>query len=365
MVVSERILTFSVIIIGLYLSVTDALGRYVIEQKYKSRNNFTKHIGVNNKQNSQTPIQMESTNSEEHRLTTSISGHRVPVTGPRQLQKQQFDSTNVRTETVFVMSILGGALVCLILFQVWRQISAFKKRRLRNTNSQIIEAIKDQSGAPWNPEQIQFVSAELVGDASANLPNCDCEIKASIHRQGYEKVSCVTTSISDDSSIDDAIFDSLVIPENYPHRRPEVVHVNLNVVQVVHHCAEPDAKKCTQDGCGKTSNHKKKTGCDEKDSHSDKNCISSSVIPFRCKKGYENAIIDMDDLKKMSPTSWDNNKTKKGLDNNKLSPSSTSRKSLITNCESSDSERYDTVVNLQNLKHSDTAALLVKDGIRK
>ena len=39
--------------------------------------------------------------------------------------------------------------------------------------------------------------------------------------------------------------------------------------------------------------------------------------------------------------------------------------SLISNVESSDSERYDTVVNLQDMKHSDTAALLVKDGKRK
>ena len=367
MVVSETLLTFSVIIIGLYLDLVEGLGRYVIEQqKHKNSNASNDDLGDTEED------KITSTNSEQYSLT-SVSGHRVPITGPRQLQKQQFDSTNVRIETVLVMSILGGAFVCLMLMQVWRQISAFKKRRLRNNNSQIVESIKNQSGAtPWNREQIQFVSAELVGDACGDLQDCDCELKASVHRQGYEKVACVTTAISED--VDDALFDSLMIPESYPHHhRPEVVHVNMNIVQVVHHCGEPDASKCVQDGCGKTSHHnKRKTYCSEKkDKNPNKNC-SSSIIPLRYKEGYQNTIIDMDDLQTVNTVIWDDNsKAKKELENNRASPSNTSRKScsgksLISTCEStSDSDRYDTVVNLQNLKHSDTAALLVKDGKSK
>ena len=65
---------------------------------------------------------------------------------------------------------------------------------------------------------------------------------------------------------------------------------------------------------------------------------------------------------------WDDDVSTKKLDSTRLSPSNISRKSgksLISNVESSDSDRYDTVVNLQDMKHSDTAALLVKDGKRK
>ena len=103
----------------------------------------------------------------------------------------------------------------------------------------------------------------------------------------------------------------------------------------------------------------------EKDNNS--SCIKHfdpPIVPVQYQEGYQNAIIDMEDLKKMDNI-WDDSKK---LDPTRLSPSNISRKSgqsLISNAESSDSERYDTVVNLQDMKHSDTAALLVKDGKRK
>jgi len=367
MVSEKEVLTFSVIIIVLCLDLTEALGRYVIEQRHKS-NNLTKSLGDIKQDENQVQNENKSTGSEEYRHRSSVSGHRVPVTGPRQLQKQQFDSTNVRIETVLVMSVLGGALVCLILVQVWRQVAAFKKRRLRKHNNQIIESIKNQSDTPWNRDQIQFVSAEVMGDVSSDLQDCDCQIKTNVHRQGYEKVACHTTAISEDTSAEDILFDSFMVPANCSHHRPEVVHVNMNIVQVVHHCGEPDPSKCVQDGCGKVSHNKKQNGSVKKGGNLDTNFLSS-VIPLHYKEGYNNAVIDMDDMKNINGILEDKQEGSK-LNFNRISPSNTSRKSysgksLISNCESSDSDRYDTVVNLQSLKHSDTAALLIKDGKAK
>ena len=368
MEVSEKILSYSVIIIiGMYLDLAEALGRYVIEQKHKQHNQ-TQKFKDNEQTKGSKPIEINPSNTNGFR---SVSGHRVPVTGPRQMQKQQFDSTNVRIETVLVMSVLGGALVCLILMQVWRQISAFRKRRLRNNNTQIIESIKQQSGGttPWNPEQIQIVSAELVTNTCGDSHDCDCEIRAAgvHHQRGYEKVACVTTSISEDSPTDDALIDSLMMQQNFSHHhRPEVVHVNMNIVQVVHHCGEPDSSKCKQDGCGKISNDKSSKSFEQHKSSSNKNYLSS-ILPVHYKEGYQNATIDMDEIKKGDDI-WDANNKHSKVDKTRLSPSNISRKSgqsLISNCDSTDSDRYDTVVNLQDIKHSDTAALLVKDGRRK
>ena len=375
MKVSEKILSSSVIILlgTLYIDIADALGRYVIEQKHK-QNNHTKRVDVDPKQERTMQQNLESGSPDSvpgYNGFTSVSGHRVPVSGPRQMQKQQFDSTNVRIETVLVMSILGGALVLLILMQVWRQISAFKKRRLRNNNTQIIESIKQQTGTQsWNRDQIQIVSAELVdangASCNSDLHDCDCEIKPGHHHgQGYEKVTCVTTSITEDSPTDDALIESLMMQQNFSsHHRPDVVHVNMNIVQVVHHCGEPDPSRCKQDGCG----GKKVKNC-SKPFEQDKNSSCNKhfdppIVPVQYQEGYQNAIIDMEDMKKMDNI-WDDSKK---LDPTRLSPSNISRKSgqsLISNAESSDSERYDTVVNLQDMKHSDTAALLVKDGKRK
>ena len=94
------------------------------------------------------------------------------------------------------------------------------------------------------------------------------------------------------------------------------------------------------------------------------------MLPVHCKEGYQNTTIDLDELNKMDSAWDDGNNTNTRVDTTRLSPSNISRKSgsgqsLISNCESTDSDRYDTVVNLQDIKHSDTAALLVKDGRRK
>ena len=110
--VSEKLLTLSVVSNALYLDLTEALGRYVIEQISKSNISSTNMEDEKGFQG-QVQHQIMSTDTDENSLS-SISGHRVPVTGPRQLQKQQFDSTNVRAETVLVMSILGAAFVLLI-----------------------------------------------------------------------------------------------------------------------------------------------------------------------------------------------------------------------------------------------------------
>lgn len=372
MEVSENILSFSVIIIGLYPNLAAGLGRYVIDQKHKHNNHTTKSSRDSNEKIESKQTDFELSNTEGYNGFTSVSGHRVPVSGPRQMQKQQFDATNVRTETILVMSVLGGALMCLILMQVWRQIRAFKKRRLRNNNNQIIEQIKQQSGnSSWNRDQIQIVSAELVSNACGDLQDCDCDAKAMghHHQHGYEKVTCMTTSLSEEAASDDALLDMVQQNFSHHHPRPEVVHVNMNIVQVVHHCGEPDPSKCKQDGCGKSLKmDTRKKSSNQSSLTPNKNCVSS-VLPIHCKEGYQNAIIDMDELKKMDIIWADGNKQTK-LDTTRLSPSTISRKScsgqsLISNCESTDSDRYDTVVNLQDMKHSDTAALLVKDGKRK
>ena len=378
MKVSETILSSYVIILlgTMYFELASALGRYVIEQKNK-QNNHTKTVesAPNKKRAMQQSLNSPSDDSGSgYDGFTSVSGHRVPVSGPRQMQKQQFDSTNVRIETVLVMSILGGALVCLIFMQIWRQISAYKKRRLRNNNTQIIESIKQQTGnQSWNRDQIQIVSAELVdasgASCSSDLQDCDCEMKTGHrHQRGYEKVACVTTSITEDSPTDDALIDSLMMQQNFSsHHRPEIVHVNMNIVQVVHHCGEPDPSRCKQDGCGaKTQNNSSK----KSERNPKKSCnkhFSPSIKPVQYQDGYQNTIIDMEENKKVDNI-WDDDVSTKKLDSTRLSPSNISRKSgksLISNVESSDSDRYDTVVNLQDMKHSDTAALLVKDGKRK
>ena len=379
MEVSEKIsnrLSVIIIVLGMILNLTEGLGRYVIEQKHKHNNNSQpmEHRNHSRWIKGDTPLRIKSSSTEPDNDSSSVSGHRVPVTGPRQLQKQQFDSTNVRTETVLVMSVLGGALVCLILLQVWRQIRAFRKRRLRHSNNnQIVESLKQQTGAPWNREQIQIVSAELVsnGDAYDDIQDCDCEIKTGVHHQrGYEKVACLTTSITDESPTDDNFLDSLMMQQTFSHHRPEVVHVNMNIVQVVHHCGEPDASKCRQDGCAKTHNKKNVSSSDQikKKMPSTKNVISS-LIPAKNKEGYQNTVLDLDESKNTTEI-WDNNSTPNTFDQTRLSPANVSRKScsgqsFISNGESSDSDRYDTVVNLQDIKHSDTAALLVKEGKRK
>ena len=133
MEVSEKIsnrLSVIIIVLGMILNLTEGLGRYVIEQKHKHNNHSQpmEHRNYSKGIKGDTPLRIKSSSTEPDNDSSSVSGHRVPVTGPRQLQKQQFDSTNVRTETVLVMSVLGGALVCLILLQVWRQIRAFRKR---------------------------------------------------------------------------------------------------------------------------------------------------------------------------------------------------------------------------------------------
>ena len=378
MKVCEKILSSSVIILlgTMYFELAGALGRYVIEQKQK-QNNHTKD--VDNELRKEHTIQQSFSSDSLKPDTgyngyTSVSGHRVPVSGPRQMQKQQFDSTNVRIETVLVMSILGGALVCLIVIQVWRQISAYKKRRLRNNNTQIIESIKQQTGTEsWNRDQIQIVSAELVdangASCGSDQQDCDCELKPGHnHQRGYEKVACVTTSITEDSPTDDALIDSLMMQQNYSsHHRPEIVHVNMNIVQVVHHCGEPDPSRCKQDGCAAKPKNNNSKKFQKKENNSCNKHLSPSILPVQYQDGYQNAIIDIDENKKIDNI-WDDNVTKKKLDPTRLSPSNISRKSgqsLISNVDSSDSDRYDTVVNLQDMKHSDTAALLVKDGKRK
>ena len=378
MKVCEKILSSSVIILlgTMYFELAGALGRYVIEQKQK-QNNHTKD--VDNELRKEHTIQQSFSSDPLKPDTgyngyTSVSGHRVPVSGPRQMQKQQFDSTNVRIETVLVMSILGGALVCLIVIQVWRQISAYKKRRLRNNNTQIIESIKQQTGTEsWNRDQIQIVSAELVdangASCGSDQQDCDCELKPGHHHQrGYEKVACVTTSITEDSPTDDALIDSLMMQQNYSsHHRPEIVHVNMNIVQVVHHCGEPDPSRCKQDGCAAKTKNKKSKNFQKNENNSCNKHLSPSILPVQYQDGYQNTIIDIDENKKLDNI-WEDNITNKKLDPTRLSPSNISRKSgqsLISNVDSSDSDRYDTVVNLQDMKHSDTAALLVKDGKRK
>ena len=378
MKVSEKILSSSVIILlgTLYIDIADALGRYVIEQKHK-QSNHTKRVDIEPKQERTMQENLDSASPDAvtgYNGFTSVSGHRVPVSGPRQMQKQQFDSTNVRIETVLVMSILGGALVLLILMQVWRQISAIKKRRLRNNNTQIIESIKQQTGSQsWNRDQIQIVSAELVdangASYNSDLQDCDCEMKPGHrHQRGYEKVACLTTSITEDSPTDDALIDSLMMQQNLSsHHRPEIVHVNMNIVQVVHHCGEPDPSRCKQDGCGAITKNPNSKNFEQNLSNKCNKHLSPSIIPVQYQDGYQNTIIDMEESKKVDNV-WDDNICSKKLDSSRLSPSNISRKSgrsLISNVESSDSERYDTVVNLQDMKHSDTAALLVKDGKRK
>lgn len=378
MKVCEKILSSSVIILlgTMYFELAGALGRYVIEQKQK-QNNHTKD--VDNELRKEHTIQQSFSSDSLKPDTgyngyTSVSGHRVPVSGPRQMQKQQFDSTNVRIETVLVMSILGGALVCLIVIQVWRQISAYKKRRLRNNNTQIIESIKQQTGTEsWNRDQIQIVSAELVdangASCGSDQQDCDCELKPGHHHQrGYEKVACVTTSITEDSPTDDALIDSLMMQQNYSsHHRPEIVHVNMNIVQVVHHCGEPDPSRCKQDGCAAKAKNKNSKIFQKNEKNSCNKHLSPSILPVQYQDGYQNTIIDIDENKKLDKI-WEDSITNKKLDPTRLSPSNISRKSgqsLISNVDSSDSDRYDTVVNLQDMKHSDTAALLVKDGKRK
>ena len=378
MKVCEHILSTSVIILfeTMYFELADALGRYVIEQKNK-QSNHTKTVNSERSKNQKMQQNLNSRSSDSvtgYDGFTSVSGHRVPVSGPRQLQKQQFDSTSVRIETILVMSILGGALVCLIVIQVWRQISAYKKRRLRNNNTQIIESIKQQTGTQsWNRDQIQIVSAEFVdangAPCSSDLQDCDCEMKPGHrHQRGYEKVACLTTSITEDSPTDDALIDSLMMQQNLSsHHRPEIVHVNMNIVQVVHHCGEPDPSRCKQDGCGVTTKNRNSKNFEQNQSNTCNKHLSPSVIPVQYQDGYQNTIIDMEESKKVDNV-WDDNICSKKIDSSRLSPSNISRKSgksLISNVESSDSERYDTVVNLQDMKHSDTAALLVKDGKRK
>ena len=378
MKVCEKILSSSVIILlgTMYFELAGALGRYVIEQKQK-QNNHTKDVDneLRKKHTIQQSFSSDSLKPDTgYNGYTSVSGHRVPVSGPRQMQKQQFDSTNVRIETVLVMSILGGALVCLIVIQVWRQISAYKKRRLRNNNTQIIESIKQQTGTEsWNRDQIQIVSAELVdangASCGSDQQDCDCELKPGHHHQrGYEKVACVTTSITEDSPTDDALIDSLMMQQNYSsHHRPEIVHVNMNIVQVVHHCGEPDPSRCKQDGCAAKTKNKNSKNFQKNENNSCNKHLSPSILPVQYQDGYQNTIIDIDENKKIDNI-WDDNVTNKKLDPTRLSPSNISRKSgqsLISNVDSSDSDRYDTVVNLQDMKHSDTAALLVKDGKRK
>ena len=378
MKVCEKILSSSVIILlgTMYFELAGALGRYVIEQKQK-QNNHTKDVDneLRKEHTIQQSFSPDSLKPETgYNGYTSVSGHRVPVSGPRQMQKQQFDSTNVRIETVLVMSILGGALVCLIVIQVWRQISAYKKRRLRNNNTQIIESIKQQTGTEsWNRDQIQIVSAELVdangASCGSDQQDCDCELKPGHnHQRGYEKVACVTTSITEDSPTDDALIDSLMMQQNYSsHHRPEIVHVNMNIVQVVHHCGEPDPSRCKQDGCAAKRKNNNSKKFQKKENNSCNKHLSPSILPVQYQDGYQNSIIDIEENKKLDNI-WDDNVTKKKLDPTRLSPSNISRKSgqsLISNVDSSDSDRYDTVVNLQDMKHSDTAALLVKDGKRK
>ena len=378
MKVCEKILSSSVIILlgTMYFELAGALGRYVIEQK-KKQNNHTKDVDneLRKKHTIQQSFSSDSLKPDTgYNGYTSVSGHRVPVSGPRQMQKQQFDSTNVRIETVLVMSILGSALVCLIVIQVWRQISAYKKRRLRNNNTQIIESIKQQTGTEsWNRDQIQIVSAELVdangASCGSDQQDCDCELKPGHHHQrGYEKVACVTTSITEDSPTDDALIDSLMMQQNYSsHHRPEIVHVNMNIVQVVHHCGEPDPSRCKQDGCAAKTKNKNSKKFLKNENNSYNEHLSPSILPVQYQDGYQNTIIDIDENKKVDNI-WDDDVTNKKLDPTRLSPSNISRKSgqsLISNVDSSDSDRYDTVVNLQDMKHSDTAALLVKDGKRK
>ena len=176
MMVSEKLLILSIICMGVYLDLrAQALGRYVIEQKgaVKPSNKNASDELPSTRQRRILKHRFEGTNQQDdYSLSSSVSGHRVPVTGPRQLQKQQFDAKgfDVRIETVLIMSILGGAFVCIVVIQVWRQIHAFKKkRRQRNDGgtSQIVESIKNCETATGmvrsftnGTEQFQFLSAE-------------------------------------------------------------------------------------------------------------------------------------------------------------------------------------------------------------
>ena len=90
MKVCEKILSSSVIILlgTMYFELAGALGRYVIEQKQK-QNNHTKD--VDNELRKEHTIE-QSVNSDSlkpdtgYNGYTSVSGHRVPVSGPRQMQ---------------------------------------------------------------------------------------------------------------------------------------------------------------------------------------------------------------------------------------------------------------------------------------
>ena len=69
-----------------------------------------------------------------------------------------------------------------------------------------------------------------------------------------------------------------------------------------------------------------------------------------------NVIADQDKYNKIKLKGCDDGSL------SKASQKSSSAESLISHCASSaDSDRYDTVVSLQDYKHSDTTALLVRD----
>ena len=60
-------------------------------------------------------------------------------------------------------------------------------------------------------------------------------------------------------NLPDTVIESLMMQQNFSsHHRPEVVHVNMNIVQVVHHCGEPDPSRCKQDGCNQVKRRKLK-----------------------------------------------------------------------------------------------------------
>merc|ERR1711974_301601 len=129
--------------------------------------------------------------------------------------------------------------------------------------------------------------------------------------------------------------------QTFSHHRPEEVRVNMNIVQVVHHCGEPDSSKCRQDGCAKTHNKKSVSSSDQikKKMPSTKNVISS-LIPAKNKEGYQNTVLDLDESRNTTEI-WDNYSTPNTFDQTRLSPAvsrkSCSGQSFISNGESSDS----------------------------